>query len=58
MKKPRFHSLRFFTGTVYFIGYSRVRKGTSKSKVRTVRYKETSPSRAPAAMFLSLTRQR
>lgn len=53
MKKPRFHSLRFFTGTVYFIGYNRVRKGPGKSKVRVVQYKETPPSLPRMAMLLS-----
>lgn len=53
MKKPRFHSLRYFTGTVYFIGYNRVRKGPGKSKVRVVQYKETPPSLPRLAMLLS-----
>lgn len=53
MKKPRFHSLRFFTGTLYFIGYNRVRKGPGKSKMRIVRYKETPPGLAPMAKLLS-----
>lgn len=56
MKKPRFHSLRYFTGTVYFIGYNRVRKGPGKSKVRVVRYKETPPGLAPMAKLLSPVR--
>ena len=53
MKKPRFHSLRFFTGTLYFIGYNRVRKGPGKPKMRIVRYKETPPGLAPMAKLLS-----
>ncbi|EDC4983410.1 hypothetical protein GAP86_18515 [Salmonella enterica] len=53
MKKPRFHNLRYFTGTVYFIGYNRVRKGPGKSKVRVVQYKETPPSLPRLAMLLS-----
>lgn len=53
MKKPRFHSLRFFTGALYFIGYNRVRKGPGKSKIRIVRYKETPPGMAPMAKLLS-----
>lgn len=53
MKKPRFHSLRYFTGTVYFIGYNRVRKGPGRSKVRVVQYKEAPPSLPRLAMLLS-----
>lgn len=53
MKKPSFHSLRFFTGTLYFIGCNRVRKGPGKSKIRIVRYKETPPGLAPTAKLLS-----
>lgn len=53
MKKPRFHSLSYFTGTVYFIGYNRVRKGPGRSKVRVVQYKEAPPSLPRLAMLLS-----
>ena len=55
MKKPYFHNLRFFTGTLYFIGYNRVRKGHGKSKVRTVQYKKATMASVPLRMGLLLS---
>lgn len=55
MKKPYFHNLRFFTGTLYFIGYKRVRKGPGKSKVRTVQYRKAMMASVPLRMGLLLS---
>ena len=55
MKKPYFHNLRFFTGTLYFIGYNRVRKGPGKSKVRSVQYKKAMTASVPLRMGLLLS---
>lgn len=55
MKKPYFHNLRFFTGTLYFIGYNRVRKGPGKSKIRTVQYKKAMTASVPLRMGLLLS---